>query len=107
MNSPEARPTPAPTMPGPIRRHSCLGGSGRSRIWGGGRTLVGSVGTNPPLRVGDLSITDISNVSFGAVPVPRAGTQAVAARHRWDDMEQAGRAGRFGTVKAEQDAVRL
>jgi hypothetical protein len=53
-----------------------LGGSGRSRIWGGGRTLVGSFGTNPPLRVGDLSITDISNVSFGSgAGVPGAGTR--------------------------------
>jgi hypothetical protein len=57
--------------------------------------------------VGDLSITDISNISFGAVPVPRAGTQAVAARHRWDDVEQEGRAERFGTVEAAQDAVPL
>jgi hypothetical protein len=39
---------------------------------------VGSVGANPPLRVGDLSTTDISNVSLDAVPVCQLGPQAMA-----------------------------
>src|SRR5690349_19954935 len=42
MNSPEARPTPAPTTPGPMTRHSERGGSGTSRVETGGRCFVGN-----------------------------------------------------------------
>jgi hypothetical protein len=41
MNSPEASPTPAPTMPGPTMRQVFVGGSGRSRTCGAGKFLVG------------------------------------------------------------------
>src|SRR6266536_595371 len=41
MNSPDASPTPAPTMPGPTIFQVWVGGSGRSRTCGAGRFLVG------------------------------------------------------------------
>src|SRR3954452_11218913 len=41
MNSPEASPTPAPTMPGPMIFQVFVGGSGRSRTCGAGRFFVG------------------------------------------------------------------
>jgi hypothetical protein len=33
MNSPDERPTPAATTPGPTMRQSCRGDSGSSRTW--------------------------------------------------------------------------
>ena len=47
MNSPEASPTPAPTMPGPTILQMEAGGSGISRISTSGRCLLGSVGVKP------------------------------------------------------------
>ena len=44
MNSPEASPTPAPTMPGPTIRQIDFGGSGMSRTSTSGRCFVGKVG---------------------------------------------------------------
>ena len=52
MNSPEARPTPAPTMPGPMIRQIDAGGSGMSRISTGGSTLVGIGGVYASRSVG-------------------------------------------------------
>src|SRR5918996_5076479 len=45
MNSPEARPTPAATTPGPMIRHVERGGSGRSFNSGAGTCRVGKAST--------------------------------------------------------------
>jgi hypothetical protein len=58
--------------------------------------------------VGDLSITDISKLSFGAVPVgPGWARGGGGAPIVGNDVEQEGRAGRFGTMEAAQDAALL
>ena len=55
MNSPEARPTPAATMPGPIRREVALGVLGHISSWGLPRLCVGKASTTAvPVVLGVL-----------------------------------------------------
>src|SRR5690349_11451523 len=96
MNSPDARPTPAPTMPGPMIFNQPDGGSGRSATLGGPRWVVRSrnpVSSGSISRVGSVEVSlDIAHASLGAAgadtvnaspgvwppPQGRGGSAAVA-----------------------------
>ena len=88
MNSPEARPTPAATTPGPMIRHVERGGSGRSRCSGAGRCRVGKASTTEELDAYSLR-ADMTTPS-STHPDDMSTTHVAASMVLWEPHDCTG-----------------